>query len=47
MRKLNAGRSKGGGVKKKKSMFNIVVCLVGFSALSERNDYHGLSLAGV
>ena len=28
-------------------MFNIVVCLVGFSALSERNDYHGLSLAGV
>ena len=33
--------------KEKKSMFNIVVCLVGFSALSERNDYHGLSLAGV
>ena len=33
------------GVKKKKSMFNIVVCLVGFSALSERNDYHGLSFA--
>ena len=46
MRKLNAGRSKGGG-KEKKSMFNIVVCHVGFSALSERNDYHGLSLAGV